>query len=45
MKENEPNITLAAVCGLFCPSCTVYIASNEDPDRLARQAKSMNKTI
>ncbi|MFH0736770.1 MAG: DUF3795 domain-containing protein [bacterium] len=45
MKQNEPNKILAAVCGLFCPSCTVYIASNEEPARLERQAKAMNKTI
>ena len=25
---------LTAVCGLFCPSCTVYIGTAEDPDRL-----------
>ena len=24
----------AAVCGLFCPACTLYIASTEDPERL-----------
>lgn len=25
---------LSAVCGLFCPSCTVYIGTQEDPQRL-----------
>jgi predicted RNA-binding Zn-ribbon protein involved in translation (DUF1610 family) len=25
---------LAAVCGLFCKSCTIYIGSTEDPERL-----------
>ena len=29
-----PNMKLAAVCGLFCPACTIYIASTEDPSRL-----------
>jgi hypothetical protein len=29
-----PDKKLAAVCGLFCPSCTFYIASTEDPKRL-----------
>ena len=24
----------AAVCGLFCPSCTLYIGTQEDPERL-----------
>jgi len=27
--------TLAAVCGLYCEACTLYIASTEDPTRLA----------
>jgi len=27
--------TLAAVCGLFCEACSIYIASREDPERLA----------
>jgi len=26
--------TTAAVCGLFCPSCTLYIGTQEDPQRL-----------
>lgn len=30
----KPDKTQAAVCGLFCPSCTVYIATHEDPERL-----------
>ena len=25
---------LSAVCGLFCPSCTVFIGTKEDPQRL-----------
>jgi hypothetical protein len=31
MKYNK---THAAVCGLYCPACTVFIASQEDPARL-----------
>ncbi|MFX1323771.1 MAG: DUF3795 domain-containing protein [Promethearchaeota archaeon] len=26
--------THAAICGLYCPACTVFIASQEDPVRL-----------
>ena len=39
-----PNKTLAAVCGLFCPSCTYFIATTEDPGRLAylAQRRSMS---
>jgi hypothetical protein len=29
-----PDKKLAAVCGLFCPSCSLFIASMEDPARL-----------
>ncbi len=42
MKENEPDFTLAAVCGLFCKSCTVYIATLDDPARLNRIANAQN---
>lgn len=39
MQKNEDNSensdkTLAAVCGLFCEACTLYIATTEDPARL-----------
>ncbi|MBN2005770.1 MAG: DUF3795 domain-containing protein [Anaerolineae bacterium] len=30
----QPEKRLAAVCGIFCPACTFYIASTEDPERL-----------
>lgn len=47
--ENEreallPDKKLAAVCGLFCPSCTIYIASKEDPERLIKLAERLGKT-
>lgn len=29
-----PDKTRAAVCGLYCEACTLYIASTEDPARL-----------
>ena len=35
----------AAVCGLFCPGCTIYIGSTEEPDRLARTAGRFNVSI
>jgi hypothetical protein len=31
---NHADIKLAAVCGLFCPSCSAYIGTTEDPERL-----------
>ena len=42
--EPKPDLTKAAVCGLFCPSCTVYIATHEEPERLTRLATLMHKT-
>jgi len=33
------NKRLAAVCGLFCPACTLYIATTEDAPRLAMLAQ------
>ena len=34
-----PNIKLAAVCGLFCPSCSLFIGTQEEPERLKRIAE------
>ncbi len=45
MINKTLNKDLAAVCGLFCPSCAIYIATNEDPERLAKQAKSLGLSI
>ncbi|HTG00792.1 MAG TPA: DUF3795 domain-containing protein [Nitrospirota bacterium] len=36
---------LAAVCGLFCPACHVFIANREDPARLAAMARRFGRTI
>ena len=36
--------TLAAACGLFCEACSIYIASREDPDRLALIAAGFGQT-
>lgn len=35
----QPDKKLAAVCGLFCPSCTFYIGSMEEPRRLEALAQ------
>jgi hypothetical protein len=29
-----PDKRLAAVCGLYCPACTLFIGTKEDPERL-----------
>ncbi len=35
---SQPEKRLAAVCGLFCGACRIYIASNEDPEQLKAMA-------
>ena len=37
--------TTAAVCGLFCNACSIYIGSHEDPRRLAAFASRMGWSI
>jgi hypothetical protein len=36
--------TAAAVCGLYCGACQVYIATTEDPARLAHLAERLQMT-
>jgi len=36
---------LAAVCGLFCPACTVYLGTREDPARLKAIAHRLGRTF
>jgi predicted RNA-binding Zn-ribbon protein involved in translation (DUF1610 family) len=46
--EKTPDKTdkrLAAVCGLFCPSCTIFIGTREDPQRLEMLAQMSNLTV
>jgi hypothetical protein len=38
-KDPEEKKRLSAVCGLFCPSCTVFIGTKEDPRRLQALAE------
>ncbi|WP_081963079.1 DUF3795 domain-containing protein [Desulfosporosinus sp. HMP52] len=41
----DPIKMTSAVCGLFCPSCTVFIATKEEPERLKKIAVTLNQTI
>jgi len=36
---------LAAACGLFCPACTLFIGTAEDPARLAKLAARRNMPV
>ncbi|MFH1136925.1 MAG: DUF3795 domain-containing protein [Pseudomonadota bacterium] len=40
-----PEKRLAAVCGLFCPACSIYIGSREDPERLKAIARTMGIAV
>ncbi len=36
---------LAAVCGLFCPACHVFIATQEDPAKLAMMSQRYQRPL
>ena len=44
-KNYKPDKRLAAVCGLFCPACTIYIATTEDPKRLKKFAEIAHLSV
>jgi hypothetical protein len=41
----SPDKRLAGVCGLFCPACTIYIATTEEPKRLRGIAERKNLSV
>jgi hypothetical protein len=41
----QPDIHLAAVCGLFCPACMIYIAAREAPEKRERIARSFDLPV
>lgn len=43
--DNIADKNLAAVCGLYCRACTLYIGSKEDPARLEKLAARMGRTV
>ena len=44
-SSSIPDKNLAAVCGLFCPSCSAYIGAHEDPARLEGMAKRLGQPV
>ena len=44
-KDLKPDRTLSAVCGLYCPSCTLYIGTVEDPARLNGLAAATGRPL
>ncbi len=50
MKEAEKpshnaDKRLAAVCGLFCPACHVFIGTKEEPARLEGMARRLKRSL
>ena len=43
--SNTIDKKLAAVCGLFCPACTIYIGTTEEPARLKVLAQRMQRPV
>jgi hypothetical protein len=45
-SPREASVPLtASVCGLLCDACSIFIASHEDPERLAAIAASWGNTV
>lgn len=45
LSPGKSDKKLAAVCGLFCPACTVFIGTGEDPERLKVMAGHARKPV
>ena len=44
-KDFKDKKKLSAVCGLFCPSCTVFIGTTEEPERLKGIAERFGQPV
>ena len=45
MDNVTPDKRLAAVCGLFCPSCSLFLGTKEDPERLKMLALRLQRPV
>ncbi len=43
--DSKADKKLAAVCGLFCPACTIFIGTREDHERLKVLAEHAHKPV
>ena len=43
--ENARDIESAAVCGLYCPACSAYIGTTEEPERLKALAERFGMPV
>jgi hypothetical protein len=44
-RNLKPDKNLAAVCGLYCPGCSLLIGTHEEPARLESMALRMGRTV
>ncbi|MCX6005344.1 MAG: DUF3795 domain-containing protein [Chloroflexi bacterium] len=44
-KSHHPHKQEAAICGLFCRSCSIFIGTAEEPERLSKLAAIMNQSV
>ncbi len=44
-NHKKPDKTVAAVCGLFCQACSIYIGTKEDPERLKNIAENFGVPV
>jgi hypothetical protein len=43
--DQSPDKTLAAVCGLFCPACAIYLATQAGPESLKNLAQRYGRPV
>jgi len=43
--SSRPDKNLAAVCGLFCPACSLYIGTKEEPERLKKLSERLKLPV
>jgi len=44
-RFRKPDLKLAAVCGHFCLACTLFIGTQEDPERLKVLAERTHRSV
>jgi hypothetical protein len=45
LVNRKPDKRLAAVCGLFCPACSGFIGTKEDPERLQKRSALLKRPV
>ncbi len=45
MNNGQPDKRLAAICGLFCPACPLFIGTKEEPIKLKMMSEHFQRSI